>query len=688
MYGDPDLVNLDDILVFLRLLSLYVSGLMVLFILCYYAADVFSTRNCCATLFESAASVPTTASSYARRLVARLLDLEDDAVNPRVHEIVRKRRLRHGKLACKICMNFSGIVVAFLLYNVTMSLRGNVDDSPFWQDWLYLGKATQAEFDCIICAFLFSAVHWLRPDWLTLRGLHALHLMCIVRMSFDKTEYCSTIKQNYSVQFAADFACTRFLLAVLVENFAVTAVLNVFFSLNRVWTFLPENVCRTSMPSFYDKWAGEDAITAAAGVEVYVLITVLTLAYLLESQTFVEAQSTYDAKVACRMEASVKSLLTVLCDAVIVLDADFRFRAHSPQLSALLLHSGGRSLEGSAFTDLMYGQEDRQRFLSTAQESSALVMSLEEENNDAEVWRHSPSLHLTLMDGNQTRMASQLFFTSTLDLDDQRLHIIGIRECEGLNAASNDIDPESHDHFALGASALARYHTGGAGAAAAEVSSCSHSVAAFEAADASESDELAVVWIDTTTPQLTMHKWSPQFASLAGTISTGTGLVSWFEEGTELQSRILHHVEEAKYLGELYTEEGPEPIGLGMLAFKPPSKSLAFHARLRLDIEPQPDSASSCASSAAPSRSIYSSQPRDSEAQSGAKPILARLIFYNVRPARRPRTASGGSRSSLGAGVIGESASWLEAIPSIPSAAASLQTEIELTPAASYGEAV
>eukprot|EP00929_Paragymnodinium_shiwhaense_P075618 TRINITY_DN38681_c0_g1_i2.p1 TRINITY_DN38681_c0_g1~~TRINITY_DN38681_c0_g1_i2.p1 ORF type:complete len:146 (-),score=15.21 TRINITY_DN38681_c0_g1_i2:264-701(-) len=57
-----------------------------------------------------------------------------------------------------------------------------------------------------------------------------------------------------------------------------------------------------------------------------------------------------------------------------------------------------------------------------------------------------------------------------------------------------------------------------------------------------------------------MHKWTAKFASVLGNIAMGTGLANWFEEGAQLQIKILHHTEEAKYLGELYTEEGPDPI--------------------------------------------------------------------------------------------------------------------------------
>lgn len=116
---------------------------------------------------------------------------------------------------------------------------------------------------------------------------------------------------------------------------------------------------------------------------------------------------------ASRGEATAMSLLTAMCDAVVILRPDLTLRALSQKLNALLLRTGFGA--GDPFSRLLQ-QEDVQRFVD-------FIARQAQTPNQAGV------LHVHLVDSMGNKIAARLFHTCTISDDDGSLtHMVGVAE--------------------------------------------------------------------------------------------------------------------------------------------------------------------------------------------------------------------------------------------------------------------
>lgn len=196
---------------------------------------------------------------------------------------------------------------------------------------------------------------------------------------------------------------TQMLIAVAVGDFRRILIPNV---LNLLWQvfviFSTEALHKDAQSNLID----------VSRLAIFVLIVAnLSQTWLVE-----QAKAMVREMKASRSEATLKSLLGVMCDAVVHLKADLTLRERCPQLAALLLR--GAAMPGDSelppFTRYVH-ESDRARF-----EDFISAETLEP--------GHAQSIHISLVDSMGQLVRVQLFHAAVLDLSSQVSHLIGITE--------------------------------------------------------------------------------------------------------------------------------------------------------------------------------------------------------------------------------------------------------------------
>eukprot|EP00929_Paragymnodinium_shiwhaense_P087570 TRINITY_DN47713_c0_g1_i2.p1 TRINITY_DN47713_c0_g1~~TRINITY_DN47713_c0_g1_i2.p1 ORF type:complete len:524 (+),score=81.23 TRINITY_DN47713_c0_g1_i2:45-1574(+) len=138
-------------------------------------------------------------------------------------------------------------------------------------------------------------------------------------------------------------------------------------------------------------------------------------------------RSKLEAKAASRSEAPIKSLQTVLCDAVVSVDENLVLTNPSSQLGHYLLrYPPNNSYEGTSLLNFV-DEPDRERVKEQIQSvtpgpgSSILVVA-------------------KVIDGNQSALNVQMYCVAFLDVDDCLGYCIGIREVKGDAAGPGRAD--------------------------------------------------------------------------------------------------------------------------------------------------------------------------------------------------------------------------------------------------------
>eukprot|EP00812_Abedinium_dasypus_P008566 NODE_231_length_1777_cov_238.239837.p1 GENE.NODE_231_length_1777_cov_238.239837~~NODE_231_length_1777_cov_238.239837.p1 ORF type:complete len:540 (+),score=127.57 NODE_231_length_1777_cov_238.239837:3-1622(+) len=125
-----------------------------------------------------------------------------------------------------------------------------------------------------------------------------------------------------------------------------------------------------------------------------------------------------------------RSLLGTLCDAVVELDADYRFRQHSPQLAMLLTRGAqASSLEGTEFSTLLLSSEDRE------------VFERHVDGIDAGEPMFADACHLRLRGSLGEGVHVEVLHVRSLDEDQRPVHLAGIREFTDMTALTRGQSP-------------------------------------------------------------------------------------------------------------------------------------------------------------------------------------------------------------------------------------------------------
>mmetsp|Transcript_32952 Transcript_32952/g.90900 ORF Transcript_32952/g.90900 Transcript_32952/m.90900 type:complete len:609 (-) Transcript_32952:9-1835(-) len=434
--------------------------------------------------------------------LSRLLrcGLEDD-VDPlelAARNLAESMRLRRIRSYVNAMVHVLAIFVILTLYME----RETEDVASIYKGSIYLPT---------VLTFMTTLVFWLAPTQLTLRRIDVLHLLTSYWFLWSAAVSChaATMRRNSSI-----FTTTRLVLSLVLGNATFTVAINFFYCVGVSLIYMQcsdDEALRRAM--------GSDHAEAFVRHEVVNLLMIAVCVCVVEVRTKAQVRATLEAKASATGETTLKSLLSVLCDAVVHLGPDLRTLTPSPQLAALLLRQDPNTIS-FCFTDLI-DEADRRRFKEQVQEA-------------AKIGRPTQSLSVHMLGGNQTRVAIRLFFACFADINDRWNYMVGLQEigCEETNSIRNVDDSLYLSADAALVSEYARAAgTADAGGPEAQsqsdrsVSSCSGDLLPVE--DTAGVSLETAVWFDCLHAALPILNCTPGFTHISGPCPAGQSLLDF-----------------------------------------------------------------------------------------------------------------------------------------------------------------
>ncbi|CAE7651282.1 rsmI, partial [Symbiodinium pilosum] len=181
---------------------------------------------------------------------------------------------------------------------------------------------------------------------------------------------------------------------------------------------------------FTSPWANS---TMTLWVEMLNFGAVVAVAFFLQAALKRNiSQNMSMGKTTNELKASTE-LLRLTCDAVVELDENLCFVAHSPALAGMLLRTRpGYTLEGVCFTDLIATPEEAERAVEILNSTQATA----EMDGTAEA--SANAFHTRLTDSCSSTFRTEVFRVRLATLDGRRRHLIGLRDFTDDQALAND----------------------------------------------------------------------------------------------------------------------------------------------------------------------------------------------------------------------------------------------------------
>mmetsp|Transcript_39700 Transcript_39700/g.91768 ORF Transcript_39700/g.91768 Transcript_39700/m.91768 type:complete len:585 (+) Transcript_39700:42-1796(+) len=169
--------------------------------------------------------------------------------------------------------------------------------------------------------------------------------------------------------------------------------------------------------------ASNESLAGSAGVTMTVWTECSSCAIVFAAA--VALQSILSRRVAMRVQeknatsqlGAAQSLLRLMCDAVVQLDASLCLKKPSPELAALLLKDSPRSLNGMKITDCMPSVE-----ATRAEEFFTEFMSQDPSVGPAHAF------HTRFVDSYASKLCAEIFQVKYSEMDGTPCHLVGIRD--------------------------------------------------------------------------------------------------------------------------------------------------------------------------------------------------------------------------------------------------------------------
>jgi len=146
--------------------------------------------------------------------------------------------------------------------------------------------------------------------------------------------------------------------------------------------------------------------------ELIVSLLVFAITASVRKSRDAEFLAVLEAKTSRSVESIAGGLLSSVCDAVVHMSRDFQFSKPAAHLATLLLRSPTTMGVGVSFVDLA----------ADASEKDRLTAFLERPMSD------TSTVHVSLKDSWGMTVKFQLFHAHGIDIDDEPIHIVGLKE--------------------------------------------------------------------------------------------------------------------------------------------------------------------------------------------------------------------------------------------------------------------
>lgn len=249
----------------------------------------------------------------------------------------------------------------------------------------------------------------LYPDWFTIRAVKLVTFCAVTRLSL--------VMYAASSPFEVVTAGESVIMVTVVLHFALgssaftisSSAAMCFMACHAYWLQLSNDRNEEAMRIF-GSWVQRR-------LQAEVLIVLMGDVFNSGLRALVEYS--LESKESQQLRATVETLLSVLCDATLTMDADFRLVAPAPRLEAMLL--GSRALQDRSFVEMMPA-EDAERFRKHVTQVG---------HHD-----HTASLTVNLRGSSDVLVAVKLFHVPFTDFwTSQPQYLVGITELGGLETA-------------------------------------------------------------------------------------------------------------------------------------------------------------------------------------------------------------------------------------------------------------
>eukprot|EP00929_Paragymnodinium_shiwhaense_P046051 TRINITY_DN23473_c0_g1_i3.p1 TRINITY_DN23473_c0_g1~~TRINITY_DN23473_c0_g1_i3.p1 ORF type:complete len:523 (+),score=105.61 TRINITY_DN23473_c0_g1_i3:415-1983(+) len=374
--------------------------------------------------------------------------------------------------------------------------------------------------------FVISMCGWLSPTRVTVRFFDVCHVTVIARICWQACT-SDTVYRIFALGLVSSTA--RLLAALMMGTPALTLCLNMVGSAVKLWSFsgLFVNLDATEQNTVMFVWGGlGDAILR----EIFMCAATWCVASVMETWNYAAVRSNLELKKSSTSEGTVKSILSVMCDAVVEVDRDLRMTTASTELAKFLLrHPLNDSYKGGSLLEFVESP-DRERVKERISTSSI---------------GHGTTVALStkLIDGSGTALNVQMYCTCFIGIDDCRAYVIGILEVKDpqyLNSRADTIPLE--DSASAGSfESLQGVRGSGALHAASEHTDSVHT------SDSTDSEAVPLVtggqdlelWIDLADSSLPVLAATPAITHMAGPeCQAGESLLRWLKKPGEAEGLV------------------------------------------------------------------------------------------------------------------------------------------------------
>eukprot|EP00929_Paragymnodinium_shiwhaense_P012144 TRINITY_DN11885_c0_g1_i10.p1 TRINITY_DN11885_c0_g1~~TRINITY_DN11885_c0_g1_i10.p1 ORF type:complete len:776 (+),score=92.86 TRINITY_DN11885_c0_g1_i10:175-2502(+) len=490
-------------------------------------------------------------SSIARDRQCWTARRSEDRLEAKVRHLAEQSRVERVTRFCRIAVHiFAGLaiisIVVFGYYDITI-----------WHDaqraqW----ELTDSSFVDLTLILTFCVYAWLFAGSVTPRQIDGMHCLFLLRLCWQAVA-CRDIYQLLSRREAITVS-VRVLAALIMGRPTVSLTLNIMCSALTLWKITVLFVAASE----------EDQAFAQTQIihEVSLCGMACSVSLLVTNWNYATVRANLKAKASSTNEATVKSLLVVLCDAMVVVDSDLVFTSASMEMAHFLLRRPlNNSYEGTSF--LQFVPQDARQQVSESLTSSGLGHG------------RTVSLQTTLLDGHGAEIQVQLYCVCFLDIFDCRGFVIGLLEIRDAGCLQRQDALALENLHAVHQDALNGMRGSGA----------LHSVSetdGFKAPARSEGETsvpLAVgsteleIWIDIADDKLPVIEMSMTMTHIAGPQSDEpVSLFEWLrkKQAESMVSRISAAYDE---ICAAQPQEVSPTTALGKVTLRPPH---ALHAGL------------------------------------------------------------------------------------------------------------
>eukprot|EP00929_Paragymnodinium_shiwhaense_P097932 TRINITY_DN5949_c0_g1_i1.p1 TRINITY_DN5949_c0_g1~~TRINITY_DN5949_c0_g1_i1.p1 ORF type:complete len:646 (-),score=74.01 TRINITY_DN5949_c0_g1_i1:126-2063(-) len=495
-----------------------------------------------------------------------LMNKAPGTLERKARRLAAAARLRRGLSLCRIGTHVVATLTAFTL----LSFR-YYDLSQFRDTYRARWELHQSNFVNMTLCFIMGLYGWLVPNWTTVRTLDFGHFLVFARLCW---QVCTSVSVYHLFALETVSVGMRFLGALIVGTPRFTLGLNAMYSFAKMWTFATLfGVLSEEEQGFVALVWG--SLPVLISHEIFLCASTWCVSAIVESWNYAAVQANLQAAASSTGEDSVKSILVVMCDAVVHVDKDLLLTSPSMELASFLLRRPlTRTYEGGSLLQFVE-EQDRDRIRE--QMTTSLI-------------GHGTTLSLStkLIDCNDSAIAVQMYCTCFIDVNDSRAYVIGI-----LEVKESLFQPERADDMSVGEDATDWLHSV-RGSGSLRSAASEHTDDAFGSTGSAASVTLPLVmdnrnaelWVDLNDGKLSILDASTPMRAMTGPIGFGTdSLLDWLPGYTSsvVIARIFHAMD---VFGK---DDTASRADLGDIHLRTPHAALAgleYKANLTMDMTP------------------------------------------------------------------------------------------------------